>query len=1362
MCIASKHADVDMAADSEASSVKPGSEASTATQAAETTPAPTASDPIKRSTEMDDVQPGTEISDGALQEDDQDQAVSSLSLPQGPRAESEVEQDDGPDWSEDTEQDTAVLMPQPEQLDGRSTKTGYVYDVRMRFHNNVHGDDDHPEDPRRIWRIFDALNTAQCTDRMIKVPSREATSEELGLVHTESHIDNITKTTVMSKDDLLEMANSYNSIYLNNSSAFCARLSCGSLIELCRAVALGQVLNGVAIIRPPGHHAEPDEAGGFCLYNNVAIAARYLQKNHGLKKIFILDWDVHHGNGTQTAFIDDPNVVYCSIHRFDHGNFYPGDAVAAAHTTVGDGPGRGRTINIPWNSSGMGDSEYIYAFNKVIMPILYEFAPDFILVSAGFDAAKGDHIGQMLVTPAAYGHMTHMLKSLAGGKIILALEGGYNLDSIAVSGLACAKALLNDPIEPLERISPNALCVQTIHEVIEVQSRYWKSLPQLYIEPVEEKAQDDRNIEMAEMVSIHRAAYLRETHGMIKLPKLEGDQEVESLDNVYTTGEFRAHTLGANSAMRLDRSILNDATTPYIDHILSSGDNELIDIVVPVQPTSEDDKVALKDKLSALLAEIWDNYVSTTGYLGRRIILLAAGFGCHGLVAFMNERQKEVARYVTCVVLVTTTGDEAASGTATQQASALPMVTKKLGPWYLENSFVFVSDDHPVWERTTQKMNSRMGNLIRSERSMERLSESLKHLRLRIFNEIDAKLSGLPPVPENTEPDFDDLDAKDQQQSSLPPALPMDVDPTAAASSMQTSLINDNVDANGASQAFIQPQVKGEHEQSRPPQPTSRPPPQQQPVSQLPPKTESHYPSASSSPMLRSGVQPNSSRSGQGSSPSSSRPGSPLMNGTSASRPVAQPPSLVDRPSVVGHQYRTQPYPTSNGRATPNGPVPSSLSAGMSGRGNVAPPQSHGPSHSRAQEAAMIAEGYESRQQGMGHTSQQLHFKQQQQQQQRYLDEQRQADLQRAHEHYSQQQQQPTRHQRNRSDAQAYPVQGVESRPLSSRGSASGSGEHFSNGPMNSSSGPSGPLYHPSPNGSPHPPHSSVRAPPPQQQFQHHSQQQHSSPHHPSQQQPPHSQQISAYPPPSTQGNGVNGRPGPPSSMAAPSSASSFEAAHHSSRGSYSSQGPPPPPGQSAPTNQPPMGGRHPGHWPQQQQQQQQQPPPQQQQQHQQMSARQKRAEQDSHDPHLGQYPSSHARQQQLHQQQLHQQQLHQQQQQLHQQQQQQQQQLQQQHHQQEMEHQAWERRRWEMDQQAMAKQNPPPGGHPAHPSQHQHPQHSQPRMDRAAAMEMQHMHGHPYDAYEPYDKYEHLDHAKERRPPMIKQQQQQSQQQQR
>ncbi|KAG0219715.1 Histone deacetylase hda1 [Mortierella sp. GBA43] len=284
---------------------------------------------------------------------------------------------------------TAAPLPQPDIMDGRSTKTGYVYDVRMRFHSNVHGEDDHPEDPRRIWRIYEALKNAGCTNRMIKVPSREATIDELRLIHSDEHIESIQKTAEMSKEELLVTAENYNSIYLNNLSAFCARLSCGSLLELCKAVATGQVLNGVAIVRPPGHHAEPDEAGGFCLFNNVAIAARYLQKHHHLKKIFILDWDVHHGNGTQAAFIDDPNVVYCSIHRYDDGSFYPGDPVAAAHTTVGEGPGRGRNINIPWPCRGMGDSEYIYAFHKVIMPIVYEFAPDFILVSAGFDAAKG-------------------------------------------------------------------------------------------------------------------------------------------------------------------------------------------------------------------------------------------------------------------------------------------------------------------------------------------------------------------------------------------------------------------------------------------------------------------------------------------------------------------------------------------------------------------------------------------------------------------------------------------------------------------------------------------------------------------------------------------------------------------------------------------------------------------------------------------------------------------------------------------------------------------------------------------------------------------------------------------------------------
>ncbi|KAF9906727.1 Histone deacetylase hda1 [Linnemannia zychae] len=643
---------------------------------------------------------------------------------------------------------TVTPRPQPDTIDGRSTKTGYVYDVRMRFHQNIHGDNDHPEDPRRIWKIYEALRTAGCLNRMIKLPSREATQAELGLVHTAEHIQTITETASMNRDELLDVANSYNSIYLSAESARCARLSCGNLLELCSAVATGKVLNGVAIVRPPGHHAEPDEAGGFCLYNNVAVAARFLQKEHGMKKIFILDWDVHHGNGTQKAFLDDPDVVYCSIHRYDDGTFYPGDPVAAALDMVGVGKGLGKNINIPWPCNGMGDSEYIYAFHKVVMPIIYEFAPDFVLVSAGFDAAAGDHIGENLVSPAAYGHMTHMLKSLAGGKIVLALEGGYNLESIAVSGLACTKALLSDPIPALGSIIPNPVCIQTIHEVMEVQSRYWKGITPMFIDPTEEKNEGWNVVELSKVLGVYRSDFLYKEHRMLKLPISNPSYGSDFLDNVHCTqqlystkplyifihnvGEFRARTMGANNILRPDKSKMLDTVAQYVERIVQSG-NELIDIVVPFQPATEDDKEPLKDKLTALLCDIWDNFVYMTGDT-RRIVLLGAGFGCYSLISFMNERQKDVARYVSCAVVIPG-GDE-----------AVPMVTKRLANWYMDHSFVVVGDDHPVWERVNQKLSNRTGNIVRSGRPSERLSESLPRLFNTVFVEVDRRIKSMPPL----------------------------------------------------------------------------------------------------------------------------------------------------------------------------------------------------------------------------------------------------------------------------------------------------------------------------------------------------------------------------------------------------------------------------------------------------------------------------------------------------------------------------------------------------------------------------------------------------------------------------------------
>ncbi|KAF9434643.1 Histone deacetylase hda1 [Entomortierella beljakovae] len=873
------------------------------------------------------------------------------------------EQDDPtqPRWSDHEIEVEGPILPQPELFNGRSTKTGYVYDVRMKHHNNVHGDDDHPEDPRRIWRIYDALVEAQLPKRMIKIPTREATQEELSLVHTDGHIQNITRSAVMNKEELLEMANGYNSIYLNKMSAFCARLSCGSLIELCKAVATGQLLNGLAIIRPPGHHAEPDEAGGFCLYNNVAIAARYLQAAHGLRKIFILDWDVHHGNGTQTVFYDDPDVVYCSIHRFDHGDFYPGDPIAGAHTAVGKGAGLGRNINIPWNSCSMGDSEYIYAFNKVIMPILLEFAPDFILVSAGFDAAEGDHIGQMLVSPPAYGHMTHMLKSMAGGKIILALEGGYNLDSIAVSGLACAKALLNDPIRPLGPITPNAQCVETIHDVIEVQSKYWKCLPQVYINSPEGPMEGRLDTSVKKILDIYREEYLCERYDMIKMPRLDGKQTIEFLENVNCTGEFCVNRSGNSNITRPEKSFLIDTVSRYVDHIVGS-DNELIDIVQPFQPTTEEEKMAVKEKLFSILAEVWDNYVSTTGYTGRRIIFIATGLGCHALTSLLNERQKDIMKYVNCVVMVP--GDD-----------SLPTVTKKMGVWYTENSLVILTNDHPYYDRP-QKSNNRNGNLIRSGYSSNnRLSTLLNHLRKSIFEGIESKLDGLPPVtPDDSYPDTkEEVEAMEAESTSSP------------------ALVKENDIKNVKTEAETNSPSEGQT-----PAPSSR----ARAFSPLPPVNKEDITKPEESPLA---------------STPKSYPGSPLQNGYSIPRPISQP--LVERPHVVGQQHRSQPYPSPNGRPY-NSPVmsSSSLSQPIYPRGST--PQARG------SDPKLASDPLEQKTRSTVSLEQAQYLQQQQ-----YLEAQRHLDIQRQHQHQHQhlqhqqheQYQSHIQHQQERADVRGGP-----------------------------------------------------------------------------------------------------------------------------------------------------------------------------------------------------------------------------------------------------------------------------------------------------------------------------------------------------
>ena len=434
-----------------------------------------------------------------------------------------------------------------------SSNTGLVYDVRMRFHMEKFPDHNeiHPEDPRRIHAIFEAFADAGLAWRegcgeplndyfMGRIDTRKVTKDEVCLVHTETHwnwiqqLSSIPEETLYTlyEQTLLHKAprelqqhpeQGMDSVYLSRQTPFCAALSAGGAIEACRAIMLGKVKNVFAIIRPPGHHAEREDVKGFCFYDNVSIATKVCQREFGerCRKVFILDWDVHHGNGIQQANYDDPNVLYISLHVHEKGRFYPelsyrdqrgpyGD-----HLHCGSGTGLGTNVNIPWRKAGMGDADYIYAFQQVVMPIATEFNPDLVIIAAGFDAAEGDMLGRCRVTPAGYAHMTHMLMSLAGGRLAVCLEGGYNLESIARSATAVARTMMGEPPERLANMNPTATGVDDVKIVLRQQSQFWSSL---YPKDISARlAGPLQGVRMNEVVRRWQADTLWEEYEMIPL-----------------------------------------------------------------------------------------------------------------------------------------------------------------------------------------------------------------------------------------------------------------------------------------------------------------------------------------------------------------------------------------------------------------------------------------------------------------------------------------------------------------------------------------------------------------------------------------------------------------------------------------------------------------------------------------------------------------------------------------------------------------------------------------------------------------------------------------------------------------------------
>ncbi|XP_013363619.1 PREDICTED: histone deacetylase 6 isoform X2 [Chinchilla lanigera] len=355
-------------------------------------------------------------------------------------------------------------------------RTGLVYDQRMMSHCNI-WDSHHPETPQRILRIMCHLEELGLAGRCVTLPVRPATEAELLTCHSAEYVERLRATEQMKTRELHREGANFDSIYICPSTFTCAQLAAGAACRLVEAVLSGEVLNGVAVVRPPGHHAEQDAACGFCFFNSVAVAARHAQAISGrAMRILIVDWDIHHGNGTQHIFEDDPSVLYVSLHRFDRGTFFPmGDEGASSQ--VGRAAGTGFTVNVAWNGPRVGDAEYLAAWHRLVLPIAYEFNPELVLVSAGFDAARGDPLGGCQMSPDGYAHLTHLLMGLANGRIILILEGGYNLTSISESMAACTHALLGDLPPQLARLRPpQSGALASITETIQVHRRYWRSL----------------------------------------------------------------------------------------------------------------------------------------------------------------------------------------------------------------------------------------------------------------------------------------------------------------------------------------------------------------------------------------------------------------------------------------------------------------------------------------------------------------------------------------------------------------------------------------------------------------------------------------------------------------------------------------------------------------------------------------------------------------------------------------------------------------------------------------------------------------------------------------------------------------------
>eukprot|EP01063_Lacrimia_lanifica_P011308 TRINITY_DN18119_c0_g1_i1.p1 TRINITY_DN18119_c0_g1~~TRINITY_DN18119_c0_g1_i1.p1 ORF type:complete len:693 (+),score=160.07 TRINITY_DN18119_c0_g1_i1:108-2186(+) len=308
-----------------------------------------------------------------------------------------------------------------------------------------------PERHDRCDAIWAKLTAERLTCKCERLSFEPASKADICLFHTTAHYDR-----VMARDEAcLRDEENLAKTLITEGSPLAARLAVGCVIAVMREVMTGAAPCGLAVVRPPGHHALQDASMGFCLFNNVVVAAQVAQRDFACPRVLILDWDVHHGNGIQDAFYSDPSVLYISLHVIGkvRGRFYPG---TGGLNEIGDGEGKGYNVNIGWRQTGVGDDAYKAAFEYIVMPIAHEFNPDLVFISAGFDAGAGDPLGECRVSPDGFRYMTRKLLNLADGRCVVALEGGYSLDTISACSCAVLSTLQTDGLFATKLTPPSS------------------------------------------------------------------------------------------------------------------------------------------------------------------------------------------------------------------------------------------------------------------------------------------------------------------------------------------------------------------------------------------------------------------------------------------------------------------------------------------------------------------------------------------------------------------------------------------------------------------------------------------------------------------------------------------------------------------------------------------------------------------------------------------------------------------------------------------------------------------------------------------------------------------------------------------